>query len=49
MPFPTAYVAGNDVVKDHEQTVSEVLDVLKEAMQYRSDHPKETIKPPRAS
>ncbi len=44
MPFPTAYVAGNDVVKDHEQTVSEVLDVLKEAMQYRSDHPEETIK-----
>jgi NitT/TauT family transport system substrate-binding protein len=44
MPFPTAFVAGNDVVKDHEQTVTEVLGVLKEAMKYRSDHPQDAIK-----
>jgi NitT/TauT family transport system substrate-binding protein len=40
--FPTAFVAGNDVVEDEEMT-SRVLAVLREAMQFRSENMEETI------
>lgn len=41
--FPTAFVAGNDVVANEPEKVDRVLAVLREAMQYRTDHPDATI------
>lgn len=41
--FPTAFVAGNDVVADDPEKVDAVLKVLREAMDYRSEHLDETI------
>jgi NitT/TauT family transport system substrate-binding protein len=41
--FPTAFVAGNDVVADDPEKVDAVLKVLREAMAYRAEHMDETI------
>lgn len=41
--FPTAFVAGNDVVADEPEKVDAVLQVLREAMDYRSEHLDEAI------
>jgi NitT/TauT family transport system substrate-binding protein len=41
--FPTAFVAGNDVVADDPEKVDAVLTVLREAMAYRSENMDETI------
>lgn len=41
--FPTAFVAGNDVVADEPENVDAVLQVLREAMDYRSEHLDEAI------
>jgi NitT/TauT family transport system substrate-binding protein len=43
LSFPTAFVAGNDVVADEPEKVERVAAALKEAMQYRSENPEETI------
>ena len=41
--FPTAFVAGNDVVADEQEKVDRVLAVLREAIDYRAEHLDETI------
>lgn len=41
--FPTAFVAGNDVVAKKKDKVEKVISVLREAMQFRKDHPEQTI------
>jgi NitT/TauT family transport system substrate-binding protein len=41
--FPTAFVAGNDVVADEPEKVDRVLKVLREATAYRAEHLDETI------
>ncbi|MGH8965797.1 MAG: aliphatic sulfonate ABC transporter substrate-binding protein, partial [Actinomycetes bacterium] len=41
--FPTAFVAGNDVVADEQEKVDRVLAVLRDALAYRADHLDETI------
>lgn len=41
--FPTAFVAGNDVVAEDSEKVDAVLRVLREAMTYRSENMDETI------
>lgn len=41
--FPTAFVAGNDVVADDPEKVDAVLTVLREAMAYRSENMDEAI------
>lgn len=41
--FPTAFVAGNDVVADDPEKVDAVLKVLREAMAYRAEHMDEAI------
>ena len=41
--FPTAFVAGNDVVADDPEKVDAVLMVLREAMAYRAEHMDEAI------
>ncbi len=41
--FPTAFVAGNDVVAKKKDTAEKVTAVLREAIQYRYDHPDETV------
>lgn len=41
--FPTAFVAGNDVVADDPEKVDAVLKVLREAMAYRTENMDETI------
>lgn len=41
--FPTAFVAGNDVVADDAEKVDAVLKVLREAMAYRTENMDETI------
>lgn len=41
--FPTAFVAGNDVVANEPEKVDRVLAALREAMQYRTDQPGATI------
>ncbi|MDT6982390.1 aliphatic sulfonate ABC transporter substrate-binding protein [Streptomyces lusitanus] len=41
--FPTAFVAGNKLVADHPEKVEKVLAVLREAMQFRSEHTDEAI------
>ncbi|MFE7507632.1 aliphatic sulfonate ABC transporter substrate-binding protein [Promicromonospora sp. NPDC057488] len=41
--FPTAFVAGNDVVADDPEKVDAVLKVLREAMAYRAENMDEAI------
>ncbi|MCA2225378.1 aliphatic sulfonate ABC transporter substrate-binding protein [Nonomuraea aurantiaca] len=41
--FPTAFVAGNDVVAKDQGKTQKVIAVLRDAIQYRSDHLDETI------
>ncbi|MGO1973552.1 MAG: aliphatic sulfonate ABC transporter substrate-binding protein [Propionibacteriaceae bacterium] len=41
--FPTAFVAGNDVVENQEEKVTRVLKVLREAIEYRANNVDETI------
>jgi NitT/TauT family transport system substrate-binding protein len=41
--FPTAFVAGNDVVAKEQDKTKKVLAVLREAMQYRSANTDKTI------
>lgn len=41
--FPTAFVAGNDVVADEPEKVDRVLKVLREATAYRAEHLDEAI------
>jgi NitT/TauT family transport system substrate-binding protein len=41
--FPNAFVAGNDVVAKKADTVTKVVQVLREANDYRAAHPTETI------
>ena len=41
--FPTAFVAGNDVVAEDPEKVDAVLKVLREAMAYRAEHMDEAI------
>ena len=41
--FPTAFVAGNDVVADDAEKVDRVLAALRDAVAYRADHLDETI------
>ncbi|MFD7310762.1 aliphatic sulfonate ABC transporter substrate-binding protein [Promicromonospora sp. NPDC059942] len=41
--FPTAFVAGNDVVADEPEKVDAVLQVLREAMDYRTENMDEAI------
>ncbi|GAA4700666.1 NitT/TauT family transport system substrate-binding protein [Promicromonospora umidemergens] len=41
--FPTAFVAGNDVVADDAEKVDAVLKVLREAIAYRAENMDETI------
>lgn len=41
--FPTAFVAGNDVVENEEEKVTRVLKVLREAIEYRANNVDETI------
>lgn len=41
--FPTAFVAGNDVVAKEPDKTKKVLAVLREAMQYRSENTDKTI------
>ncbi|GAA4496876.1 aliphatic sulfonate ABC transporter substrate-binding protein [Actinoallomurus oryzae] len=41
--FPTVFVAGNDVVAKERGKVEKVIAVLREAMQFRSEHPDQTI------
>jgi NitT/TauT family transport system substrate-binding protein len=42
--FPTAFVAGNKLVKDQPDKVKKVLAVLREAIDFRSKHTDEAIK-----
>jgi NitT/TauT family transport system substrate-binding protein len=42
--FPTAFVAGNDVVAKQQDKTKKVLAVLREAMEFRSANPDETVK-----
>ena len=44
MAFPTAFVAGNDVVSDDEAKTEKTIAVLREAMEYRTAHMDESIK-----
>ncbi|MFE7406707.1 aliphatic sulfonate ABC transporter substrate-binding protein [Isoptericola sp. NPDC057559] len=41
--FPTAFVAGNDVVAKEQDKVDRVLGALRDAIAYRADHLDETI------
>jgi NitT/TauT family transport system substrate-binding protein len=41
--FPTAFVAGNDVVAKDQDKTKKVIAVLRDAIQYRSEHLDETI------
>lgn len=41
--FPTAFVAGNDLVENEPETVEKVLAVLREAMAFRAENMPETI------
>jgi NitT/TauT family transport system substrate-binding protein len=41
--FPTAFVAGNDVVANDPEKTRRVIAALREAMQYRTDEPAATI------
>ncbi|NRQ34746.1 aliphatic sulfonate ABC transporter substrate-binding protein [Nonomuraea sp. NN258] len=41
--FPTAFVAGNDVVAKQQDKTKKVIAVLRDAIQYRSEHLDETV------
>lgn len=41
--FPTAFVAGNKVVKEQPEKTKKVLAVLREAMAFRAEHTDEAI------
>ncbi|MDT0401443.1 aliphatic sulfonate ABC transporter substrate-binding protein [Streptomyces edwardsiae] len=41
--FPTAFVAGNKLVADNPEKVGKVLAVLREAMEFRSEHMDEAV------
>jgi NitT/TauT family transport system substrate-binding protein len=41
--FPTTFVAGNDVVKNHPDTVTKVVATLRDAMDWRAAHSGESI------
>ena len=41
--FPTAFVAGNDVVANQVEMTTKVLAALRDAMAYRAESPDETI------
>jgi NitT/TauT family transport system substrate-binding protein len=41
--FPNAYVAGNKAVSDKPDVVKKVIQVLREATDYRVQHPDETV------
>lgn len=41
--FPTAFVAGNDVVAKEKDKTEKVIGVLRDAIQYRSEHLDETV------
>jgi NitT/TauT family transport system substrate-binding protein len=41
--FPTAFVAGNDVVSGKSETVTKVVQVLREAMDYRAANPDQAV------
>lgn len=41
--FPTAFVAGNDVVEKKEESVVKVLAALRDAMKFRTQNPDKTI------
>ncbi len=43
MAFPTAFVAGNDVVSDDKEKTEKTIAVLREAMEYRTAHMDESI------
>lgn len=43
MAFPTAFVAGNDVVAGEQDKADRVLAALREAIAYRAEHMDETI------
>jgi NitT/TauT family transport system substrate-binding protein len=43
MKFPTAFVAGNDVVSEDEEKAEKTIAVLREAMAYRTAHMDESI------
>ncbi|TWG07928.1 aliphatic sulfonate ABC transporter substrate-binding protein [Saccharopolyspora dendranthemae] len=43
MEFPTAFVAGNEVVTGQQDKARRVLAVLRDAMRYRTDNAKRTI------
>ncbi len=43
MAFPTAFVAGNDVVTKQKDKTTKFLAVLREAIAYRAAHPTEAI------
>ncbi|SKA39210.1 aliphatic sulfonate ABC transporter substrate-binding protein [Consotaella salsifontis] len=40
--FPSVFVAGNDAVKDAE-TVDKMIKVIREAIDYRKEHPEESV------
>jgi NitT/TauT family transport system substrate-binding protein len=42
--FPTAFIAGNDVVKDHPDTVKKVVATLREAMDWRAANADQSVK-----
>jgi NitT/TauT family transport system substrate-binding protein len=41
--FPTAFVAGNEVVEKREESVVKVLAALRDAMKFRTENPDKTI------
>lgn len=41
--FPTAFVGGNEVMSEEPEKAERVLRVLREAMQFRTEQPEETI------
>jgi NitT/TauT family transport system substrate-binding protein len=43
MTFPTAFVAGNEVVSDDEEKTEKTIAVLREAMEWRTAHMEESI------
>jgi NitT/TauT family transport system substrate-binding protein len=43
MTFPTAFVAGNEVVSEDEEKTEKTIAVLREAMEYRTAHMDESI------
>ncbi|NKQ51858.1 aliphatic sulfonate ABC transporter substrate-binding protein [Amycolatopsis sp. K13G38] len=44
LQFPTAFVAGNDVVTKQQDKARKVVSVLRDAMKYRSANPEQAVK-----